>query len=263
MRTAILCILALLATFGCQAATGCAAGADAAGADAAACTRVLFIGNSYTYVNDLPGTFASLARAGGHPVEVGMAAPGGATLAEHAVSPDTAAKLAAGPWSVVVLQEQSEIPAAPDARRAGMAPAALALSTQARGTGARVLFFLTWAHRDGWPERGLPGYRRMQAEVTAGYEAIAHALAAGVAPVGEAWLSALLADPALELWQADGSHPTPAGTYLAASVFYAAIFGVSPEGLPPVDGVPAGTARELQQVAAKTVLGGQSRWGLP
>jgi hypothetical protein len=39
--------------------------------------HVLFIGNSYTYVNDLPGMFSQLACAGGHPVQTGMAAQGG------------------------------------------------------------------------------------------------------------------------------------------------------------------------------------------
>src|SRR5512140_446441 len=80
------------------------------------CTRVLFIGNSYTYVNDLPGTFAGLARAGGHKVETGMAAEGGWTLADHVQSTQTMNLLNSENWDYAVLQEQSQIPSVAQSR---------------------------------------------------------------------------------------------------------------------------------------------------
>src|SRR5208283_2631654 len=92
-------------------ALGCAPAMDCSNLQAnEACTRVLFIGNSYTYVNDLPTTFANLARAGGHKTEVGMSAQGGWMLADHVKSPDTLAKIDSEKWNFVVLQEQSEVP---------------------------------------------------------------------------------------------------------------------------------------------------------
>jgi hypothetical protein len=114
---------------------------------------VLFIGNSYTYVNDLPGTFAVLAKAGGHPIHTGMVAPGGWTLAEHLNSPQALSALQSSKWDFVVLQEQSEIPAMETARWRDMYPAARALVEKIRQTGAQPVFFLTWAHRDGLPEQ--------------------------------------------------------------------------------------------------------------
>ena len=75
------------------------------------CVRVLFLGNSYTYVNDLPTVFRDLARAGGQNVETGMVANGGETLAQHAASPDSLGAIRGSGWQFVVLQEQSEIPA--------------------------------------------------------------------------------------------------------------------------------------------------------
>ena len=71
------------------------------------CTRVLFIGNSYTSVNDLPSTFARVAWAGGHRVETGALDNGGATLADHVGSPATATTIAGQSWNTVVLQDQS------------------------------------------------------------------------------------------------------------------------------------------------------------
>src|SRR5207253_8398187 len=91
--------------------------------EASGCTRLLFIGNSYTYVNDLPAMFADLARSGGHRVEVGMVAEGGATLRDHAGSVATAAKLTSAKWDVVVLQEQSEIPSLEQLGESEMYPA--------------------------------------------------------------------------------------------------------------------------------------------
>ena len=52
------------------------------------CTRIFFVGNSYTSVNDLPTMFANLAWSGGHRVETGVRAPGGWTLGDHDRAPD-------------------------------------------------------------------------------------------------------------------------------------------------------------------------------
>jgi hypothetical protein len=219
----------------------------------ASCTRILFVGNSYTFVNDLPGVFAELARSGGHRVETGMAAEGGLTLAEHVNSAATAGQLAASRWNLVVLQEQSQIPAFPQSRTGQMYPAARVLVGRIRQAGARPMFFETWAHRDGWPENGLRDYSSMQAQVSAGYEAIARELGVPVARVGAAWATAHRDDPGIVLWQDDGSHPTAAGTYLAACVFYATVFGQSPAGLAYSAGLPADVARTLQQIAGATI----------
>jgi hypothetical protein len=62
---------------------------------------ILFIGNSYTTVNDLPSVFANLARSGGHRVEAGDASVNGWSLADHAGSTATAAKLASAKWDIV------------------------------------------------------------------------------------------------------------------------------------------------------------------
>jgi len=228
---------------------------------ASGCTRLLFIGNSYTYVNDLPAMFADLARSGGHRVEVGMVAEGGATLRDHAGSVATAAKLTSAKWDVVVLQEQSEIPSLEQLRQSQMYPAARRLADTIYRQGARPMFFLTWAHRDGWPENGLPDYASMQSAIDDGYLAIAAEEQAAVAPVGVAW-SSVMSQPHAALWQDDGSHPTTAGTYLAACVFYATIYHQSPRGLAYHADLSAVDAAILQSVAADTVLTDPGKWGL-
>jgi hypothetical protein len=221
------------------------------------------VGNSYTSVNDLPSMFARLARSGGHRVEVGNHTHDGWTLADQAAAPATTAALSAKHWNIVVLQEQSEIPSVEQLRQQQMFPAARQLAAMVRQTGAQPLFFMTWAHQDGWSEYGLADYSSMQSAIEDGYLAIAKELRAPVAPVGEAWrvLVAQKSKPAL--WQDDGSHPRARGTYLAACVFYASIFRESPRGLAYQADLSGGDALMLQEVAATTVLDDPPVWGMP
>ena len=256
-RFLFLCVL-ILACAGCSLSFTCE-GARAADP----CPRILFIGNSYTIVNDLPGMFTQLASSGGHRVETDIAAEGGWTLAQHAASSTTLEKLSATQWDDVVLQEQSQIPSVETARTGQMVPAARELVQKIRQAGAMPIFFLTWAHRDGWPENGLPDYQSMQLQIDSGYLSIAKELDAPVAPVGVAWLRATREHPEMVLWQEDGSHPTVQGTYLAACVFYAVIFRQSPEGLSYRAGLPDNIAQSIQTIAANTVLMGPKEWNLP
>ena len=230
---------------------------------APACTRVLFIGNSYTTVNDLPGVFAGLARSGGHRVETKSAAVDGWTLANHADSPATATALTASSWDIVVLQEQSQIPAIEDFRQTQMYPAARRLISSIRDRGARPLLYLTWGRRDGWPETGMPTYASMQSAIDDGYLAIAADQRVAIAPVGDAWATMVTRTPRMELWQDDGSHPSEAGTYLAACVFYATIFRESPKGLAYHGSLTAEVAAMIQSVAAETVLVDPGKWPPP
>ena len=144
-----------------------------AGEDARTCQRILFIGNSYTYVNDLPRVFADLAVSGGHRVETGMLATGGATLNDHVNDPATGQTLGSAPWAIVLKQH-----------------------------------------------------------------------------------------PSIALWQGDGTHPSQAGTYLAACVFYATIFRQSPVGLGDRGGLSDQDARDLQSAAGSAVLDLAGEWRL-
>ncbi|HWI71280.1 MAG TPA: hypothetical protein VNT55_04960, partial [Baekduia sp.] len=107
----------------------------------------------------------------------------------------------------------------------------------------------------GWPENGLLDYGRMQDAIDDGYLTLATSLGVPVAPVGVAWAQALQDTALPSLFDPDGNHPSVAGTYLAACVFYATIFGRSPEGLVFSGGLPGGTAARLQATAARAVLG--------
>jgi hypothetical protein len=218
--------------------------------------RVLFIGNSHTFTNDLPDRFVELMRAGGHAVEAGQSAHGGWSLSDHVASAETLGRIAGGDWDYVVLQERGWVRDAEEE----MYPAVRTLDAKIRAAGVETVLFMTWGGRRGMAIPSVPDYESMQAQVAANYLRIAHELDLVVAPVGIAWQQALALDPELELWGRDGSHASLAGTYLAASVFYGVFSGESPEELAYTAGLPEDTVHFLQRVAAETVLAEPEQW---
>ena len=158
-RWLIICIL-IFVTSSCSLGKSCS--------DDPSCSRILFIGNSYTFVNDLPGMFTKLAKSGGHRVETGMSAQGGWFLSDHVNSAETLDQIKSSKWNFVVLQEQSELPASEQLRSSRMYPAARTLVKKIKEAGANSILFITWAHRDGWPDNGMPSYENMQAAINIG-----------------------------------------------------------------------------------------------
>jgi len=101
--------------------------------------RILFVGNSYTFSNDMPEMFAELMRANGRNVEVASSARGGWTLAHHAASEQTLGMLTSKDWDYVILQEQSVIPCIPSRREDIMYPAVRVLHEAVQHAGAETI----------------------------------------------------------------------------------------------------------------------------
>ena len=206
-------------------------------------TRILFIGNSYTGRNDLPGLIRQLAASADPPkeLETEKSLLNGMALKTHWDRGDALKLLEGSKWDFVSLQEQSTLPFKNPAR---MREYVSKFDEAIRKHGARTVLYLTWARQDA-PER--------QAEITEAFTSAARETGALVVPVGPAWEAALRESPGLPLYDADKSHPSLAGSYLAACVFYSVLFRESPVGLwtpPRLDGE---TARRLQKAAWETV----------
>lgn len=226
-------------------------------------TKVLFIGNSHTFHNDVPKMFEEMARAGGHSVEADMVAHGGWTLLDHAQSPETTEKIRSAEWDFVVLQEQSDIPSFPTNREQEMYPSIRGLHNEISARGARTVLFMTWGHQDGSVAAGVGGYSAESALIETAYVKIGGELEIAIAPVGVAWWNAMQNEPGLTLWVDDGNHATVEGSYLAASVLYHVILGRSPERNIYTAGIADNWALFFQTIAAETVLANASRWNLP
>lgn len=191
--------------------------------------RVLFIGNSYVYVNDLPEKLRRIAETAGVPpvIETEQVVVGGATLQSHWDTGDAQKKIDDKTWTHVVLQGQSLEPLF---QPAIFDKYALSFGERIETALARPTFFATWARAEGdasfassW-SGGTPS--AMQDKLTAAYRDVAakHASAVVVA-VGESFRLSLKERPLLALHSEDKSHPTVAGTYLAACTFYVALTG--------------------------------------
>lgn len=248
MRRYLTATLLLLLAFG---VLGCASEPEA---------RILFIGNSYTTSNDLPGAVAALAKSSGHPVEVDVRAPGGWWLRDHIASADTLDAITTGDFDIVVLQEQSMVPAAPDLAETESRPAAVGLATRARHTGATVAFLMTWGHRNGSSDVGHSSYESMQIAIAGTYDTLGNATVSEVAPVGAAWWMALEERPDITLYQPDGSHPSSSGTYLAAAVITGTLLDVDPTELDTDLRLDADHAAALREFASRAVAG-ERPWG--
>ena len=240
--------------------------------------ELLFVGNSYTYYNDLDQLVASFATSlpGAPIVTASRVASGGYRLPQHASDAATdstplAAFLGTGPypsWTFVVLQDQSQIPGFPESQqeRIDSVAASVELARRAAEHGATTLLFQTWGRCDGDssnPDR-FPDFLTMNNLLAEGYAQMEQAIrAAGYpvrrVPVGAAFAAIREGDLAagrdpldsaslfFRLYAADGSHPSLEGSYLAAATFVCTVgdsvappFAFSPSAL------DAGDATRLQ-----------------
>jgi hypothetical protein len=207
-----------------SATAACATGV----ADNAPGSAILFVGNSLTYVNDLPGMVRRVAEAAGGGLRVEMAAGANLAVIDHTDgATDAKGKISANRWDVVVLQQG---PTPGGICRDALVIAAMRLAPAIREAGGRPALFLPWTRRS---------YTGPIDEIAASATAAARAVGGLVIPIGIAWRKALQADPTLPLYGQDGYHPAPAGTLLSALTTYDRIVGhdvstLAPEALQPI-----------------------------
>lgn len=222
-------------------------------------TRLLIIGNSYTFYNDLPELIQAIADADGYSLRVDSYTAGAMSLRGFLNSPQHAAaaqKLAMGHYDWVLLQDQSQTPSA---RPEETIESVRRWSELARAQRTKTMLFLTWAHAA--VENGrMTLQTAMQNDTSLTYCRAAAETNSRVAPVGEAWRRWYRKYPTRPLHQNDLSHPTPEGSYLAACVIYSTLTGKPATSIPvrlrnsPVR-ISAPRARDLQKIAAQTLRG--------
>ena len=231
-----------------------ASAATAASIDGTEHTRVLFIGNSYTLGNDLPGTISLLTEANGLKLDVGVQAKYGFSLAKHLEYATVTDELRNGDWDIVIIQELSIAPAAPALFEAQTLLAVDELVALAADAGTDVVFFQTWGHRSGNPEIDQPDYESMQQAVIDSYARLSELHDATVAPVGRVWGQALRDYPELNLYVADGTHPSPTGSYLAALTIARTLVGAPLHTAEPI-GVGQSVADLLLDLVNEATVG--------
>ena len=192
---------------------------------------VLFVGNSLTERHDLPSRVRALAADAGLRVHTAAITRGGASLADHWDAGQVRRVIGSRRWSFVVLQQgPSTLPAS----RAELVRSARQYAQAIRAVGAQPALLMVWP---------LPG-QTTQA-VAASYRAAADATGATLIPAGEEWARARVRDRQLDLTEADGFHPSEAGTEIAARAVVRALWDLPRGPLPPLDRAHSITVRDV------------------
>jgi hypothetical protein len=212
--------------------------------------RVLFVGNSLTYYNELPLMLQAVAAQAGMPIEVHAVTIGGASLQDHFRDRTALAEIARGRYQLVIMQQG---PSSLAESQEHLREWSLRFATEIRASGARPALYMVW------PERARFAYF---GAVHESYRNAAVAVEGMLIPAGQTWLEAWQIDPQLALYGPDEFHPSPLGSYAAALSMFCALFRQSPTGLPAdlslADGqllqFAPGQARPLQQSAWQSHL---------
>jgi hypothetical protein len=219
---------------------------------------ILFIGNSYTYFNNMPHMLMKLAESDpdNHTqFTVQAVTQGGIGLKELWADGKAKQVIQSRHWNYVVLQEQSFWAMFPKSVTDTSAVASQ-FNGEIRKANANTLLFVTWPRKPNshWYHDQSTAFLRepayMQQKFNENTKALASRLSAQAIPVSDYWMKALKRDPHFELYMDDGTHPSPAGSYLAALVFYRYLSG---RNLSQVYYVPSGVTKEQAEFLRSVV----------
>lgn len=236
--------------------------------------RVLFLGNSYTYFNNLPQMIANAAASAGKNLIFDMNAPGGYYIGQHVTNALSLAKIQAGNWDNVVLQDQSLALAYPGYFMNGINSSIKMDSiVKANNSCAQTLFYGTWGRKNGDTYICSQPYcevntvitrdfYQMNSDIQTHYKVFADSLKASMSPVGTVWANIRQQHPSIELFDPDESHPSVAGTYVAACSFYAAIFRSDPTQITFNGGLSDTEAGLIRQAAKEVVFDNLLNWNI-
>ena len=193
--------------------------------------RILFVGNSNTYYNDLPGTLQALGQANGLDWEVDSITKGGWSFRQYAAEDDVMhlplKQKLEEQWDVIFLQDRTEYPLTdPESTFHG----AEVIASMTSGN-PKLFVYATFARDDGHPHLEKLGMTR--AEMAAGVHRVMSETAARIgAQLSDAsTLFQYMKEnrPDIGMYEADRGHPSPAGSYLAAILHYLSLTGTLPK----------------------------------
>jgi hypothetical protein len=221
--------------------------------------NIYFIGNSYTYYNQMTSIFASIASVQGIRVNVTQITTGGWHLYKYMNPNDSSGTkvhetFKNQDFDYVFLQDGStQVLASIGQFYDGVR----GCGKLAEDDGAQVILYQTWGRKEGHAALEQYGVtpETMALKVAAAYEAIARETGYALSPAGSAFLDVYKNHPEIELYDADLTHPSPAGSYLVALCHYATLFGRSPIGCGYDYDLDAETALILQTAAHNAVYG--------
>ncbi len=221
-------------------------------------TRVLCVGNSFTYYNSCPMMLKEIAWKEGHYIDMSASVKGGWSMGQHLDFAPTDDLVAEGGYDVVFLQDQSQAPAKvgyDKKKNVSLLKAMVGMADKVRTTseGCRVVVECTWAY-PGKQNGGFESVAEFYKYAGKGAKIMAKAAKAETSPIREAFRIANMERPDILLFAPDGYHQSPYGSYLKSCVNYLLIYGEKFGDSPSDCGLNAKSAAALRRIAEQVVL---------
>lgn len=226
-------------------------------------TKILFLGNSFTYTYDTPSLFEGLANSGGFNVVVDeFTAPGIAVYDDqvlgHINNTTAQSKITSQQWDYIIVQDNmggwiyDYIVGGP-----GNANMTLYNQIKANNPCTRIIYFSAWGQEGGVPQLGYPN-ESTESCIDRIYQNFIdfndQATNEIVCPVGKVWNESLSSLPNVDLFYSDNVHPSLEGSYLCAVTLFSTIFKTDPTNLTYNGGVSSSTANTFKSIAWNTVM---------
>ncbi len=194
--------------------------------------KILFLGNSHTYYNDLPALFKKICKECGKDVEVNMLAQPGVTYGWHLGQyTDLRFALVQGGYDYIIMQQAAHEPC--PSKEETIADAGRIIE-MARAQGTQVIQTLPWARVD------IPEEFEKMKDI---YYTLCDKYSVKLNPVGHVFEDIIKNNPDIRLHWFDSAHAGPYGSYANALCTYMTVFGTAPQGasdesydMYPVDG---------------------------
>ena len=233
-------------------------------------TQVLFIGNSYTGYNNLATMVENVAASAGYSFSNSSLTPGGATLYQHSQNASTYNQMGSKNWDYVVIQAQSQEPSFPNNQVATQTlPYADQLVDSIRSIVpcAQPTFFRTWGRENGdqWNCPYFPPlctYEGMDSLLHLRYRMMADSNDAYLSPVGSVWKYIRDTDSTIALYTSDGSHPSLAGSYVAACTFFTIFTRSNPLNITFDANLDTAIASTIREATKLVVYDSLSLWNV-
>ncbi len=232
-------------------------------------TKILFIGNSLTYFNNMPDMVGQLAELNNHEVLIEKATIGGTPLRQMVNNSFITNKINSNNWSYVVLQSD-DITAFPDMYHIEINTLE-SFKTKIRNNNnsTKILYMMIWGLRNGVTIQELNGqfvyysYTEYMQKIYNGTLHIANETDLIISPVGWTWKKVRNDHPGIELFASDNAHPSYKGSYLCAAVHYSVLFKESCTNIQFNGTLTNDEALILRSTASSIVLDSLSLWNLP
>ncbi|MEO9870832.1 SGNH/GDSL hydrolase family protein [Ekhidna sp.] len=175
--------------------------------------KILFVGNSLTYTNNLPELVSNEAKIRGIKLKNTMLAYPNYALVDHLKDGEVQKRIRNGKFDYVIVQQG---PSSQEEGRRMLLESGKTLKMLCKQNGTQLVFFMVWPSQTYYYT--FDGVIRNHREVATQNDAI-------LCPVGEVWKDYFESQKDYSLYGSDGFHPSPKGSRLAAKVIIDTIFG--------------------------------------